>query len=668
MILLNKKDKKRSLSLTSKIIALTIFAVFVSSLVATSISLYSMSGIVEMSNKSAANSSVNVLQNEMRSLQENARLSVSYISINHNVSDALQSGNATALLSEMKKLTSDMKFDAVIVTDKNGNVFSSTNAAYKTGSSLSGEANIKSALAGKNYTGYLTGSGLRFAVLSSSPIYSGKDGSLTGTVTAAYSLENNQLLDSLKADTGNEFTIFIGNERLNTTIIQDGKRAVGTKLGEAVSDIVINKKQLYLGEAQILGENYATAYVPIMSSDGASVIGILFSGSNLSALEKSERMVQYTAFGASIILIVIFTLIGILFLRSRLKKPLDKVVTAAQAIESGTMDDSTVKLLGTIKSRDEIGRLAGSMQQAINSISKVVSDIGMLSDAVSRNDLTVQIDSSAHNGKYKDITVLVDGLVSELGSLIKNVSLVSGRISSGSELISAGSQTLAQGSTEQAAAIEEISATSSHIVEKAKNNSKNANQSRGMAEKVQKEAELGSEKMQRLFAALEEISASSKNISTITKAIEEIAFQTNILSLNAAVEAAHAGALGKGFAIVAGEVKRLAEKSSEAARQTNLLVGTSIVKSKDGTVIGQEMQHTLNSIVSGINEAVESIKLIALESTEQVDAIEQLNSGIGQISQVVLHNTATAEESSSSSVEMASQAKELDRMIAKFKF
>ena len=663
----NKNKVRKSFSLTSKIVNLNSAAVLVSSLVAVLISLYSMFGIVEMSNKSAANSSVNILENEMRSLQETSKLSVSYISTNQSVSEALTKGDTTVLLSELKKLTSDMKFDAVVVTDKSGNVLTSTNTAYKSGTSLSGQANIKSALAGKNYTGYLSGSGLRFAVLSSSPI-NAKDGSLAGTVTVAYSLENNELLDTLKANSGNEFTIFIGNERLNTTIVQDGKRAVGTKLSEAVSDIVINKKQRYLGEAVILGGNYATAYVPIISPDGSSVIGILFSGSSLANIEKSERMVQYTVFGVCIILIAIFTLIGILFLRSKLKKPLSKLVSAAQAIESGTMDEDTIKLLGTIKSRDEIGRLAMSMQQAIRSIAKVVSDVGMLHDAVSKNDLTVQIDSSVHNGKYKDITLLVDGLVGELGSLIKSISLVSGRISSGSDLISAGSQSLAQGSTEQAAAIEEISSTASHVVEKAKNNSNNASQSRGMAEKVQKEAELGSEKMQRLFAALEEISTSSENISTITKAIEDIAFQTNILSLNAAVEAAHAGNHGKGFAIVAGEVKHLAEKSSEAARKTNMLVGNSIEKSKDGTLIGEEMQQTLSNIVSGINEAVESIKLIALESTQQVNAIEQLNSGIDQISQVVLHNTATAEESSSSSVEMASQAKELYKMIAKFKF
>ncbi len=663
-----KTREKKSFSLTSKIIFLTIIAVVISSLVATFISLFSMSNIVGMSNKSVANSSVNVLQNEMSSLKENARLSASYISMNQNVIGAMQTGDVNALLSEVKKLTSDMKFDAVVVTDKSGNVLTSTSAVYKAGSSLGSHENIKLSLGGKSYTGYLSGSALRFAVASSSPIYNSKDGSIAGTITAAYSLENNQLLDSLNAETGNEFTIFIGNERLNTTIIQDGKRAVGTKLGEAVSDIVINKKERYLGEAQILGEDYATAYVPIMSTDGSSVIGILFSGSSLAEIKKSELKVQLTGFGASVILIIIFILIGILFLRSKLKKPLDKVVSAAQAIEAGTMDDNTLKLLSTIKSKDEIGRLARSMQQAINSITSVVSDIEMLRDAVSQNDLTVQIDSTKHNGKYNEIAVLVDGLVSELGGLIKNISVVSNRITTGSDMISAGSQSLAQGSTEQAAAIEEISATANHVVEKAKNNSKNASQSKGIAEKVQKEAELGSEKMQRLFAALEEISAASANISTITKAIEDIAFQTNILALNAAVEAAHAGTLGKGFAIVAGEVKNLAEKSSEAARQTNVLVGTSIEKSKDGTAIGEEMQRTLNSVVSGINEAVESIKLIALESTEQVDAIEQLNSGIEQISQVVLNNTATAEESSSSSVEMASQARELDKMISRFKF
>lgn len=337
-------------------------------------------------------------------------------------------------------------------------------------------------------------------------------------------------------------------------------------------------------------------------------------------------------------------------------------------LQLGTMGDSTLSLLATIKNDDEIGKLAFSIEQAIHSIGMVFSNIQLLDNAVSQNDLTVQIDASQHNGKYKDIIMLVDSLAGELGSIIKNLGHTSGRISEGSEMIAAGSQSLAQGSTEQAAANRGDFCECRPDSEMARSNSKSASLSDEITEKVQKEAELSREKMNQLFTALEEINNASANISIIIKVIEDIAFQTNILALNAAVEAAHAGVHGKGFAVVADEVKSLAQKSAEAAKETNSLVITNVAKAKEGAAIGEDMHSTLTNIVDGINSAAKSIKQIAVESAMQVAAIEQLNIGVEQISQVVLNNTATAEESSSSSQETLLAGKRANDMIMKFKF
>jgi methyl-accepting chemotaxis protein len=187
-----------------------------------------------------------------------------------------------------------------------------------------------------------------------------------------------------------------------------------------------------------------------------------------------------------------------------------------------------------------------------------------------------------------------------------------------------------------------------------------------LGEKVHSEAGLGSEKMKDLLAALEEINAASADIANIIKTIEDIAFQTNILALNASVEAARAGAHGKGFAVVAQEVKNLAVKSAAAAEETSGIIRKSIVKTKDGVGIGADMRQSLTDMVDNIGKAVDAISRIADESQRQVETIALLNAGLGEISRVVQVNTATAEESASSSEEMSSLANVLRNMVSKY--
>jgi methyl-accepting chemotaxis protein len=188
-----------------------------------------------------------------------------------------------------------------------------------------------------------------------------------------------------------------------------------------------------------------------------------------------------------------------------------------------------------------------------------------------------------------------------------------------------------------------------------------------MYEKVSAEAEMGSGKMRQLMDSLDAINKASAYISNVIKLIEDIAFQTNILALNAAVEAARAGVHGKGFAVVAEEVKNLAGKSANAAKETSELLNDSIRKSKQGLAVGEDMEKTLAEIINGIGVSAVSIREIAEDCVLQVKTIEQLNTGLEQISQVVQSNTATAEESAASSEQMAAQSAMLMDMVSKYR-
>ena len=173
--------------------------------------------------------------------------------------------------------------------------------------------------------------------------------------------------------------------------------------------------------------------------------------------------------------------------------------------------------------------------------------------------------------------------------------------------------------------------------------------------------------MKQLADALEAINKSSSYISNVIKIIEDIAFQTNILALNASVEAARAGAHGKGFSVVAEEVKNLAGKSAAAAKETSALLGDSISKSKHGLAIGEDMEKALSGIVGSLSISVASITEIAEDCNRQVEIFEQVNSGLNQISMVVQSNTATAEESAASSEEMAAQSSMLMEMVSNYR-
>ena len=228
------------------------------------------------------------------------------------------------------------------------------------------------------------------------------------------------------------------------------------------------------------------------------------------------------------------------------------------------------------------------------------------------------------------------------------------------------SQSLAQGATEQASSIQELTASIIEISEQTKSNAVNANAARERTNLVRENAENGNHKMADMQQSMKKINESSTNISKIIKVIDDIAFQTNILALNAAVEAARAGQHGKGFAVVAEEVRTLAARSADAAKETTFLIEDSIDNVKAGTQIADETAIALTEIVDEINKVTDLMENIAEASSEQATGIAQINLGIDMVGQVVQQNSATAEETAAASEELSGQAQVLQEMIGQF--
>ena len=259
--------------------------------------------------------------------------------------------------------------------------------------------------------------------------------------------------------------------------------------------------------------------------------------------------------------------------------------------------------------------------------------------------------------------IVVRSITVKLANIIENLNSTSTQVSAVASQISTSSQSLSEGSTEQSASLEETSSALEEMASMTRQNADNSNKTNQNMHNNNLLINSGSNDVSNMIRAMSEISDSSEQISRIIRTIEEIAFQTNLLALNAAVEAARAGEAGKGFAVVADEVRSLAQRSAQAAHDTTSLIQTTIEKVKNGSTIAKQLGTSFNEIENGSNMVSQLISEITSATDEQAQGVEQVNVAIAQMNSITQQNAATAEESAAVAEELSAQAENLNEMV-----
>ena len=419
---------------------------------------------------------------------------------------------------------------------------------------------------------------------------------------------------------------------------------------EMFSSVLGPRNELYEVEGNIasLLESLKKRSV-VMKNNG----NLLLDNTSLEAQNTRKSAMTMMVGGAS--LSAILSCVVLFWIAFDLVKALNGAIRVVDQVADG---DIHVDVDASRK--DEIGKLLSSIANMVGKLKQVCSAL----EALSLGDLRFDID--VEEEKKDELRRALRKVRNDLSSMVGQQIVASQQISSSSVNVSDFSQSLSQGATESAASLEEISSSLNEMSSQTKINADNASQVNVLSSEARSAAEEGNAQMERMVAAMADISEAGQSINKIIKVIDEIAFQTNLLALNAAVEAARAGQHGKGFAVVAEEVRNLAARSAKAASETSELIAGSVDKTNNGVDIANQTAKSLERIFGGVSKVSDLAEEIATASNEQATGIGQINEGLGLIDRVIQQNTATAQESAAASEELSSQAAELLNMLQRF--
>lgn len=475
-------------------------------------------------------------------------------------------------------------------------------------------------------------------------------------------LDKTSFVDNLKIKTDCEVSLFLGDVRYNTTITDSsGKRITGQKMNADIWETV-KSGNAYQSRANINGKPYFVHYEPMKDTNG-EIIGSYFAGFSAESYDATLiRNISLTCL-IGVVLASISALIIVKIMKKDFKRPVQALIEECRDIKNIDFNKPNRNFK---YNKDEVGLLANALIESKQTLNSYIRDIVNVLETMADGDFTKQ-PSLDYKGDFISIKKAFEQIHANLGEIIANVTTSSENVALGAEQMSSGTQALAEGTQRQSSTIDQLSSTVSGISENVNKTAESARSASEISLDCSNIMQQQTVEMENLITAMDVVEKKSGDIAKVIKAIEDIAFQTNILALNASIEAARAGAAGKGFAVVATEVGNLAAKSAASANSTKAIIDSTLKAVAKSIEIAHEAASAINSVTEKSKQAAELVKEIADDATAQAGDLEQATGGINDISEVIQNNSSTAQQSAASCEELSSQSKLMLEMVEKLK-
>lgn len=467
-----------------------------------------------------------------------------------------------------------------------------------------------------------------------------------------FSSENDTYIQKLKGVCKEEAQVLLSE-------LEDELNNYRTIRSQVITLAESNKNE----EAYQLLKQEGTKYADVVRSNINQILELNIEKCNETMSSAKSLTIILIIFITFFMVISIFIILRLsVSISNSICVPLAEIFNAAENLMNGNLN---IEIHHT--SKDELGQLSDIFRKTCSVLQTVILDLNQIMKELSEGNLNVRSQhADSYVGEFKLLYNSVQKMVLQINNTMQQIMESSDQVALGSNQLATSSQELAEGATEQTNAIEELQLTINDISSKVADNAKQAMEATEKTNSSAVEADVSNHEMSSMMEAMHRISATSQQIGNIISDIEQIASQTNLLSLNAAIEAARAGEAGRGFAVVAEQVKDLAEQSAKSAKETRQLIEASIIEVNNGSEIAERTSSALEKLVNEIKSIQFNIDLVNQSSQSQDTAMHQLERVIDQISAVIQSNSAAAEESSATSEELSAQADNLKELVNHF--